>query len=146
MFEKYTEQARRTIFFARYEVAQLGGESIEPEHLLLGLLREDRVVLPPLLGEREHAVKRAIRAQVEGRSAGREKLPDNIELPLSGASQNVLKYAAEQSEGMSHKHIGTEHLLLGLSRAEGTFAAEVLHGHGIDYEAVSRMLTGTYGQ
>ena len=37
---RYTEQARRTMFFARYEASQFGAESIESEHLLLGLMRE----------------------------------------------------------------------------------------------------------
>src|SRR5438876_905028 len=36
MFERYTERARRVIFFARYEASQLGSNSIETEHLLLG--------------------------------------------------------------------------------------------------------------
>jgi len=39
MFERYTEKARRVIFFARYEASQFGAPAIEPEHLLLGLMR-----------------------------------------------------------------------------------------------------------
>jgi ATP-dependent Clp protease ATP-binding subunit ClpA len=44
MFERYTEKARRTIFFARYEASQFGSVCIETEHLLLGLLREDKAL------------------------------------------------------------------------------------------------------
>jgi ATP-dependent Clp protease ATP-binding subunit ClpC len=44
MFERYTEKARRTIFFARYEASQFGSPYIEAEHLLLGLLREDKAL------------------------------------------------------------------------------------------------------
>src|SRR5438045_2346995 len=44
MFERYTEKARRVIFFARYEASQFGSPCIETEHLLLGLLREDKVL------------------------------------------------------------------------------------------------------
>ncbi|HEY4677253.1 MAG TPA: Clp protease N-terminal domain-containing protein, partial [Candidatus Angelobacter sp.] len=44
MFERYTEKARRVIFFARYEASQFGSTHIETEHLLLGLLREDRAL------------------------------------------------------------------------------------------------------
>jgi ATP-dependent Clp protease ATP-binding subunit ClpC len=40
MFERYTEGARRVIFFARFEASQYGGPTIDPEHMLLGLLRE----------------------------------------------------------------------------------------------------------
>ena len=42
MFERYTERARRVLFFARYEASQLGSVSIETEHLLLGLIREGK--------------------------------------------------------------------------------------------------------
>jgi hypothetical protein len=37
MFERYTEKARRVIFFARYEASNYGSHYIESEHLLLGL-------------------------------------------------------------------------------------------------------------
>ena len=42
MFERYTETARRTLFFARYEASQAGSLSIETPHLLLGLMRETK--------------------------------------------------------------------------------------------------------
>ncbi|MCE7963148.1 MAG: hypothetical protein DYH05_11710, partial [Acidobacteria bacterium ACB1] len=44
MFERYTERSRRVIFFARYEALQYGSQSIAPEHILLGLLREDKTL------------------------------------------------------------------------------------------------------
>jgi ATP-dependent Clp protease ATP-binding subunit ClpA len=50
MFERYTEKARRVIFFARYEASQFGSETIETEHLLLGLFREDRDLALRFLG------------------------------------------------------------------------------------------------
>jgi ATP-dependent Clp protease ATP-binding subunit ClpC len=42
MFERYTEKARRVIFFARYEASQFDSPYIETEHLLLGIVREDK--------------------------------------------------------------------------------------------------------
>jgi hypothetical protein len=44
VFECYTEKARRVIFFGRYEASQFGSPYIETEHLLLGLLREDKAL------------------------------------------------------------------------------------------------------
>ena len=44
MFERYTERARRVLFFSRYESSQLGNNSIQPEHLLLGIVREGKGV------------------------------------------------------------------------------------------------------
>src|SRR5215471_13238936 len=50
VFERYTEKARRVIFFARYEASQYGSQHIETEHLLLGLMREDNQLLGELRG------------------------------------------------------------------------------------------------
>ena len=129
MFERYTEKARRVIFFARYEASQFGSPHIETEHVLLGLLREDKALTNRLL--RSHASIESIRKQIEGRTAVREKVSTSVDLPLSQECKHVLTYAAEEAERLSHKHIGTEHLLLGLLREEKSFAAEILQERGL---------------
>jgi len=63
MFERYTEKARRVIFFARYEASQFGSPYIETEHLLLGLLREDKALTNRFL--RSHSSVDSIRKQIE---------------------------------------------------------------------------------
>jgi ATP-dependent Clp protease ATP-binding subunit ClpC len=129
MFERYTEKARRVIFFARYEASQFGSPYIETEHLLLGLLREDKALTNRFL--RSHASVESIRKQIEGHTTIREKVSTSVDLPLSNECKRVLAYAAEEAERLSHKHIGTEHLLLGLLREEKCFAAEILHERGL---------------
>jgi len=57
MFERYTEHARRAIFFARYETSQVGSPLIETEHLLLGILREQKELMRHLLPKRELRVR-----------------------------------------------------------------------------------------
>src|SRR6266851_4836414 len=128
MFERYTEKARRVIFFARYEASQFGSPYIETEHLLLGLLREDKALTNRFL--RSHASVESIRKQIEGHTTIREKVSTSVDLPLSNECKRVLAYAAEEAERLSHKHIGTEHLLLGLLREEKCFAAEILQERG----------------
>jgi len=129
MFERYTEKARRVIFFARYEASQFGSPYIETEHLLLGLLREDKALANRFL--RSAAAIDSIRKQVEAHTTIREKVSTSVDLPLSHECKRVLAYAAEEAERLNHKHIGTEHLLLGLLREEKCFAAEILHERGL---------------
>jgi ATP-dependent Clp protease ATP-binding subunit ClpC len=129
MFERYTEKARRVIFFARYEASQFGSPYIETEHLLLGLLREDKALANRFL--RSHAAIESIRKQIESQTTIREKVSTSVDLPLSHECKRVLAYAAEEAERLSHKHIGTEHLLLGLLREEKSFANEILHDRGL---------------
>ena len=130
MFEKYTEKARRVIFFARYEASQFGQPYIETEHLLLGLLREDKAFTTRFL-HANHATVEAIRRQVEAHTTIRESISTSVDLPLSNESKRVLSYAGEEAQELGHKHVGTEHLLLGLLREEKCFAAEILHDRGL---------------
>jgi ATP-dependent Clp protease ATP-binding subunit ClpC len=139
MFERYTEKARRVIFFARYEASQFGSPYIESEHLLLGLLREDKALTNRFL--RSHASIESIRKQIEGRTTIREKVSTSVDLPLSQECKRVLAYATEEAERLSHKHIGTEHLLLGLLREDKCFAAEILHERGLRLSALREELS-----
>jgi len=138
MFERYTEKARRVIFFARYEASQFGSPYIETEHLLLGLLREDKALTNRFL--RSHASIESIRKQIEGHTTIREKVSTSVDLPLSHECKRVLAYAAEEAERLSHKHIGTEHLLLGLLREEKCFAAEILRERGLRLSTIREEL------
>ena len=138
MFERYTEKARRVIFFARYEASQFGSPFIETEHLLLGLLREDKALANRFL--RSHAAVESIRKQIEGHTTIREKVSTSVDLPLSHECKRVLAYGAEEAERLNHKHIGTEHLLLGLLREEKCFAAEILHERGLRLSTIREEL------
>ena len=122
-------KARRVIFFARYEASQFGSPCIETEHLLLGLLREDKALANRFL--RSSASVESIRKQIEAHTTLREKVSTSVDLPLSHECKRVLAYGAEEAERLNHKHIGTEHLLLGLLREEKCFAADILHERGL---------------
>lgn len=137
MFERYTEKARRVIFFARYEASQFGSPCIETEHLLLGLLREDRSLARRFLPAKTEDIYRTIEtATVKG-----EKVSTSVDMPLSNEGKRVLGHAAEEAKRLSHKHIGTEHLVLGLLREEASFAARILNEHGIRLSALREELS-----
>src|SRR5437588_1056690 len=135
MFERYTEKARRVIFFARYEASLVGAPAIEPEHLLLGVLREDREVVRRFFPRASVNIE-AIRKEIEGRTLLREKISTSVELPLAPETKRVLAYAHEESDRLQHRHIGTEHLLLGLLREDRSMAAELLYERGLRLNAV----------
>jgi ATP-dependent Clp protease ATP-binding subunit ClpC len=140
MFEHYTEKARRVIFFARYECCQFGSLSVETEHLLLGLLREDKALTNRFL----HSVDavESIRQRVRAVTPVREKISTTVDLPLSDESARVLAYATEEAERLNHRHIGTEHLLLGLLREENCLAASLLRESGLSIGQVRAELMG----
>src|SRR5665213_2627832 len=111
VFERYTEKARRVIFFARYEASQYGSPYIETEHLLLGLMREDKALANRFL--RSHGSIESIRKEIEQRITIRERISTSVEVPLSQESKRILNFATEEAERLGHRHVGTEHVLLG---------------------------------
>ena len=134
MFERYTEPARRIIFFARYEASQFGSPYIETEHLLLGIMRQDKALTHRFILRTTSAEN--LRQKIEDASVKQEKVSTSVDLPLSNESKRVLAYAAEEAERLSHSHIGSEHLMLGLMREENSFACQLLQDCGLKLESV----------
>ena len=136
MFERYTEAARRVLFFARYEASQLGGVAIETDHVLLGLTREAKghhlrdLRRIPRLAE-EHQERNRSRARTGG-----EKISTSVEIPFSDETKRVLEFAAEEADRLHHNYVGTEHMLLGLLRESTCTAAVTLTAHGLHLEDV----------
>ena len=104
MFERYTEKARRVIFFARYEASQYGAASIESEHLLLGLLREDWALNKRIL--RQKGTAEDIRKEIEGQITIGKRVSTSVEMPLSVESKHILNWAFEEAERLGDKHVG----------------------------------------
>ncbi|HEX5108465.1 MAG TPA: Clp protease N-terminal domain-containing protein [Vicinamibacterales bacterium] len=130
MFERYTELARRVLFFARYEASQLGSINIETEHLLLGLLRQGKGLASQLFA-RFNVSLNAVRQDIEGRVVFHERVSTSVEIPFAPETKRVLQFAADEADRLNHNYIGTEHLLLGLLREEQCQAAMVLKNLGL---------------
>jgi len=127
MFERYTERARRVVFFARYEASLLGSNAIGTEHLLLGLIRENHGLPARLFRERSLSSS-TVRAAVATEG---ERVSTAVDMPLTEEAKCALANAQEEAELMLHNYIGTEHLLLGLLRVREGIAAQVLAENGI---------------
>lgn len=131
MFERYTERSRRVIFFARYEALQYGSPVIASEHILLGLMREDKTIAPRYFPGRRGITVDSLRKEVEERIVLRDRIPQSAELHLAPETKRILFYASEESRHLKSRHIGPEHLLLGMAREENSVAAEILMRLGI---------------
>jgi ATP-dependent Clp protease ATP-binding subunit ClpC len=144
MFERYTEQARRTLFFARYEASQLGSPSIDPEHLLLGLIRENKGPLSTIFA-RWNITYLDLRQELEFRNGLPDPLPASVEIPFSPKMKLVLQFAAEEADRLSHNYIGTEHLLLGILREEST-ARSILAARGVGLDEIRNTIVALLGE
>jgi ATP-dependent Clp protease ATP-binding subunit ClpC len=139
MFERYSEEARRTLFFARYAVAEHGGTQLEPEHLLLGVLRADpeavlRFVSPDVALD-------VIRARLVANVADDTKLPKTHEIRFSERLRIALERAEVEADDLADANIRPEHLILGLLVKTSGEANVVLRDAGVQMSAMRKFLS-----
>lgn len=82
MFDGYSEKARRAIFFARYEAGRFDSPMVESEHLLLGIMREDKTLMRNLMSSPE--LIDSVHTQIEARTPVQHEIaivtpPETIE-------------------------------------------------------------------
>src|SRR5947207_11629200 len=136
MWQRFTERARRVVFFAQEEAARLGENYVGTEHLLLGLLRENDSVAARILDHLGIALGQ-VRASVEKQvTPGHGNLGQDMQ--LTPRAKRVIDLAYEEARQLNNNYIGTEHLLLGLIREGDGLAARVLVSLDVDLERTRR--------
>lgn len=122
MFERYSERARRAIFFARYEALARGANEIEPKDIVLGLTHDEHQADCPFATLRENAASLRV---TFGALALSGKRPENRNIPLTDTCKMILAYAKEEADVDRRYSIGTDHLLRGVLRAGGETAEKI---------------------
>lgn len=135
MFEHYEENARRTIFFARYDAAQLRCSEIGPEHIFLGLLRDSTLTNGALANIPVQGVRSEILKHLQ---RGEKKTPPE-HLPFSVDSQSALALARKEAEVL-HQKLNNHHILLGLMLLENNFVSQALKRDGVSVTQVRKQL------
>jgi hypothetical protein len=133
-FARYTKAAQRVIFLAYRRARERGSRTIEPEHVLLGLLEEPDGHIVNVL-EIAGVPAEHLRAAVRGEA---EKLPrdENIS-PVIGPGPSftrAIERGAQEADRLKHSRIGTPHLLLGIAAAGGSIAAQTMKRFGLTEE------------
>jgi ATP-dependent Clp protease ATP-binding subunit ClpC len=142
MFDRYSERARRALFFTRYELNHLGGAIIEPGHLLLGLLRDLKGIHRLLANWNIPLAD--LRLTIEQRVTHGDKLPTSAEIPFAEATKRVLSFAAEEADRLVHHSIEPEHLLLGLLHENDPVAAASLIAYGISLDGTRELMVSRW--
>lgn len=139
VFDRFSEQARRVLFFARAEVSRWGSPQVEPEHILLGIIREGKGAAYELLFEEFQLDWRALAQRIEARLEKKPRFDVSVEIPFSKSTKDMLTATVEEADRLQHREIGTEHLLLGILRTD-SIPASVLTEHGITLELAREKL------
>jgi ATP-dependent Clp protease ATP-binding subunit ClpC len=134
MFERFEESSRQVIVLAQDEARALQHNYIGTEHLLLGLLRERDGIAAQVLESLGLTVDDA-RAAV-GRIVGRGADLTGKQIPFTPRAKKVLEGALREAIALHNLFIGTQHLLLGLLREDGSVAVRILLEHDLEPDAV----------
>jgi ATP-dependent Clp protease ATP-binding subunit ClpC len=119
LFERFTERARQVVVHAQAEARTLKHDHVGTEHLLLGLLREDKGVAAHVLGSLDVTLERTRGEVVRIVGVGGVE-PSSGQIPFTPVAKGVLERSLHEALVLGHNYIGTEHILLGLiSVSEG---------------------------
>ncbi len=136
MWQRFTERARRVVFFAQEEAGRLGENYVSTEHLLLGLVRENDSVAARILDRMGVSLSR-IRSEIERQvTRGDGRLGQDMQ--LTPRAKRVIDLAYDEARQLTNNYIGTEHLLLGLIREGEGLAGRVLTKLGVQLERTRR--------
>ncbi len=131
MWQRFTEEARRVVFFAQEEAGRLRENQVATEHLLLGLTREGDGAAAKTLASLNVSLQR-IRTEVE-RVVTRGEGRLGQDMQLTARAKRVIDLAYEEARGLNNDYIGSEHLLLGMIREEEGLAGRILRNLEVEY-------------
>jgi ornithine carbamoyltransferase len=136
MWQRFTERARRVVFFAQEEAGRLGENYVSTEHMLLGLVRENDSVAARILDRMGVSLGR-IRSEIERQvTHGDGRLGQDMQ--LTPRAKRVIDLAYDEARQLNNNYIGTEHILLGLIREGEGLAGRVLAKLAVELERTRR--------
>jgi hypothetical protein len=145
VFERFTERARQVVVLAQEEARTLRHNYIGTEHILLGLLRDEAGLAARVLESLDITLER-VRAQVVRIVGPGEEVTEG-QIPFTPRAKKVLELALREALSLGHNYIGTEHILLGMTRENEGVAARILLDFDADAEKIRneviRMLSGS---
>jgi len=141
MQERFSERARHAFALANLEAGQLNHASLMPSHLMLGIIAEGTCVATETLRQLDvdlNAVRDEVRTRMKADTAegsfGRRAQSREL--------KEVVNSAIHEARKLHHRHVGTEHLILGILAHAETVPAKVLVERGVDLERVREKILG----
>ena len=143
-FDQWTIKAQEAFQEARDLVEKFEQQALEPEHLLLALIRQPEGLTRPLLQKLGAAPER-LQSEVEAAARRHPVVRGELAEPyLSPQTKRALDRAAQHAQRLKDSYLSAEHLLLALSEDPGT-AGEILRREGAASEPLLKALAEVRG-
>ena len=142
MTNQFSAAVSQVLAFSREEANRLASRTVGPEHLLLGILRDNSPRLRSLF-QRQGVDLQAMKQELEDRV--REESTDQPltarELVLNERASNILKLAVLEARIQHTQVVDTEHLLLAIMHDSITNGAkEILENNNMTYDETIKSL------
>ncbi|MCK5129520.1 MAG: ATP-dependent Clp protease ATP-binding subunit [Clostridiales bacterium] len=131
---RFTQNARNALNNAQLEAQQLGQNYVGTEHLLLGIIAVGESAASNILVEKGVAPE-AIREHIV-QLVGESEFDENGNFAMTPRSKNVMELSIREAKALNHNYVGTEHLLLALTREHSSIASRILSDLGVDLTAL----------
>jgi ATP-dependent Clp protease ATP-binding subunit ClpC len=136
-FDRFSRGARQSLSMAQEEARRLNHRYIGTEHLLLGLMREEKGEAARILTEMGLSIGQ-LRDAVERMVGTGDRAPASLQ--LGDQTKKVIQLAIDESKRRGHDQIGTEHLLLALAHLTDSMAVAVLESLSVHLDVMNRRL------
>jgi hypothetical protein len=125
--ERFTVRARQVLSLSQDEAESLKHDSIGTEHILLGLLREEGGIAARVL--RDVGV-------LYPQTRSLVKSSPNPKLELTADTKRLLELAVDEARRRQQTFIGTEHLLMAVTRLPQSKACTILKHLNVDIDDI----------
>ncbi|MEX1020939.1 MAG: ATP-dependent chaperone ClpB [Litorilinea sp.] len=143
-FDKYTQKAQGALLDAQNLAETYNHPTLDPEHLLVALLRQEGGVVPSVLmrigvepGQVEHAVVQAVEAKA--RASG-----SSVQVGMGRDTSTLLREAEQIAANMKDEYVSAEHLLMAMASSSDR-VRDLLARHRVDYNAIMQALAAVRG-
>jgi ATP-dependent Clp protease ATP-binding subunit ClpB len=146
--DKLTVKAQEALFEADNIASQYNHQQVEPEHLLLSLLRQEGGIASAILqqvGANPDTIQNMLQTELENRSRVYGPGASAGNLYLSKKTNEILETAWKEAERMKDEFLSTEHILIAVARVKDTSANRILKQFGADADSIYKALTSIRG-
>lgn len=123
MMNRFTDGAKNALTYAKKSTQELGQDYIGTEHLLIGLIKEEKGIAAKTLKSFGLTATKIETLVIQLVGRGQSNSP---QIGLTPRTKLVLELAVNEANQMGHNYVGTEHILMGILRDGGGIAMNIL--------------------
>ena len=139
----YSEDLTKIIMYSKQEAQRLGNDNVEPEHLVLGILRLGKgIAYEAIAKQNSKSDIKNIKAELDktlSTNASHDHSHDDEAIPFNRISERIMNLMDLEARAMKSQQDDDRHLLLALLKDGETTAAEILHNHHVSYDSVREL-------